>query len=335
MNIEKSNLRLVSAIEDPISKIAKSIQDGTWPNIVEVDLSQFVIRPTPDTFNIDTNKSLQVRTKTIDFKFVNRQVRKVENTGDLSALQDPVLVYFPTEVEYEGIVFEADTYALLDRNHGVLIKMRCGIQTSNAFVVRFDTDLNSKLSNIKALGNCLNVVWEEKQSTETEDVRAEYHELIDENIEAGLGPSLTSEQNAIFLKRYPFLHANSLKNFASSHSEGGRKRPAWIPSEVEQTAAIKKYEKIYPNHIVSSPATVAAWSGEAIGRATMKVLNNDDPDRDDRNLVFLFYATTKTQNQDAFQNRVSKKLKGEYKDRFGFNDIVVIFMKANSIDVIV
>lgn len=334
--MSSNNLKLVkSNIKDPISAIAKSIQDGTWPCVEEVDLSQFVVQPTPDTYNINVNTSLQVRNKSIDFNFVKRQVRKVENTGDLSGLQDPVLVYFPTEVVYEDTVFEADSYALLDRNHGVLIKMNCGIQTSNAFIVRFDKDLESKLSNIKALGNCLNVVWEEKQSTETEDVRAEYHALIDESINSGLGSSLTTEQNSMFLNRYPFLHANSLKNFASSHSTGGRQKSAWIPSEVEQTSTTKKYEKIYPNYIVSSPATVAAWSGEAIGRATMKVLNNDDPDRNDRNLVFLFYATTKNQNQDKFQNRIAKKLKGDFKDRFGFNDIVVIFMKANSQDVVI
>ena len=331
-----SNLKLVgSNIQDPISAIAKRIQDGTWSCVEDVDLSQFVTRPTPTTFNINANKSLQVRIKSIDFNFVKRQVRKVENTGDLSALQDPVLIYFPTETVYEGTVFDADSYALLDRNHGVLIKVSCGIMNSNAYIVRFDTDLDSKPSNIKGLGNCLNVVWEEKQNTEIEDVKMEYHEIVDENIKAGMGSSLTAEQNSMFLKRYPFLCKNSLKNFASSHSEGGRKKPAWVPTDVEQEGALKKYEKIYPNHVVSSPATVAAWSGEAIGRAMMRVLNNDDPDRDDRNLVFLFYAKTKNQTEDRYQNRAAKRLKGDFKDRYGFDDVVVIFMKANSNDVIV
>jgi hypothetical protein len=331
----KSKLKLVQSIEDPIAKIASKIRDGSWPVVETVDISQFVVRPTPDTFNINTNKSLQVRTKTIDFKFVDRQVRKVKNTGDTSALQDPVLVYFPTEVGYEGLAFKSDTYALLDRNHGVLIKMFCGIEESNAFIVRFDTDLGSKLSNIKSLGNQLNVVWEERQPTSIDDVKSEYHELIDENIKAKLGSSLSAEQNATFLNRYPFLHANSLKNFASSHSEGGRARPAWIPSQIEQDDTLKKYEKIYPDYIISTPSTIAAWSGEAIGRATMRVLNNDNPERDDRKLVFLFYANTKTQNKESFQNKVSRRLKGEWKERFAFDDVVVIFMKANSNDVIV
>ena len=113
----RSNLKLVmSDIKDPISEIAKSIQDGTWPCVENVDLLQFVTRPTPTTFNINTNKSLQVRSKSIDFNFVTRQVRKVENTGDLSGLQDPVLIYFPTETVYEDTTFESDSYALLDRN---------------------------------------------------------------------------------------------------------------------------------------------------------------------------------------------------------------------------
>lgn len=330
----KPDLKLVPEMKDTISKIASSIREGTWSCVDYVDLSQFVIRPTPDTFNINTDKSLQVRTKTIDFKFVDRQVRKVKSTGDLSALQDPVLIYFEDETVYEDSVYEADSYALLDRNHGVLIKMGCGIQHSNAFIVRFATDLNSKPSNIRGLGNCLNVVWEEKQPTQIEDVKTEYHDLIDENIKAGLGSSLTTEQNAIFLERYPFLRPNSLKNFASSHSEGGRKKPAWIPTEVEQMSAFKKYEKIYPNHIVSTASQVAAWTGEALGRAVMTVLDSADPERDDRKLVFLFYAKSKNQNCERFQKRIAKKLKGDFKERFAFDDVVVIFMKAKSLDMI-
>ena len=236
---------------------------------------------------------------------------------------------------FRSTIFEADSYALLDRNHGVLIKVSCGIMNSNAYIVRFDKDLDSKPSKIMGLGNRLNLVWKESQNTEIEDVKMEYHEMVDENIEADMGSSLTTEQKSMFLNRYPFLEVQSLSNFASSHSEGGRKKPAWVPTDVEQEGALKKYEKIYPNHIVSSPATVAAWSGEAIGRAMMRVLNNDNADRDDRNLVFLFYAKTKNQTEESFQNKVSRRLKGEWKERFAFDDVVVIFMKANSNDVIV
>ena len=161
-----ANLKVVSTTTDPLMEISDSIKAGTWGNIEkDVDLLQFVVKPTPDTYNINVDKSLQVRLSTLNLEFIDRQVKKVQNTGDKTGLKMPVLVYFPTEIEYEGTVFPDNSYALLDRNHGVVIRVRCDIFTSDCYVVNFDEDLDSKLSNIRSLGNLLNLVFEETHRT--------------------------------------------------------------------------------------------------------------------------------------------------------------------------
>ena len=107
-----ANLKVVSTTTDPLMEISDSIKAGTWGNIEkDVDLLQFVMEPDISVgYIIDPHKTLQVRGYTMDFSFVDRQTAKVKTTGDKSGLKMPVLVYFSTEVEYEGTVFPANSY---------------------------------------------------------------------------------------------------------------------------------------------------------------------------------------------------------------------------------
>ena len=147
-----TKLQLVSTATDPMVEISDAIKAEIWSNIErDVDLLQFVTQPDVIVgYIINPDKTLQVRGYTMDFSFVDRQVMKVKTTNVKSGFRKPVLVYFPTEVEYEGTVFPNNSFALLDRNHGVVIMVRCGETTSDCYVVNFDEDLDSKLSNIRA-----------------------------------------------------------------------------------------------------------------------------------------------------------------------------------------
>ena len=116
--MKKNNLQLVTTTIDPLMEISDSIRAGTWSNIAtDVDLKEFLVEPTPKKYNINVNKSLQVRLTTLNWSFINKQVNKVKNTGDKTGLKMPVLVFFPEKVEYEDTVFAANSFALLDRNH--------------------------------------------------------------------------------------------------------------------------------------------------------------------------------------------------------------------------
>lgn len=316
-----TNLKVVSNTIDPLADISNCIKSGTWKNIEkDVDLLQFVVKPTPNTYNINVDKSLQVRLSTLDFDFIDRQVKKVQNTGNKTGLKMPVLVYFAKEVEYEETVFPSDSFALLDRNHGVIIRLNCGIFTSDCYVVNFDDDLDSKLSNIRALGNLLNLIFEESQSTSIDNIRTEYHQLMDERVANGLEASPNSEENALFISRYPILGSGSLANFVGNHETGKRRKPTWVPTEVDKMVAETNVKKRYPEWLVMSPRTCASWNGEASGAASWDVVNKIYD-----KVVFIFYAKTKAQEEKTYQDKIEKKFE-DWAERYDL-EVKVIFMQ--------
>ena len=318
-----ANLKVVSTTTDPLMEISDSIKAGTWGNIEkDVDLLQFVMEPDISVgYIIDPHKTLQVRGYTMDFSFVDRQTAKVKTTGDKSGLKMPVLVYFSTEVEYEGTVFPANSYALLDRNHGVVIKVRCDIFTSDCYVVNFDEDLDSKLSNIRALGNLLNVVFEETQSTTVPSVKIEYHQLMDERVAAGLDASPSREQNAVFLRRYPFINSTSLANFVSSHETGGRKKPLKVWSPPELSVEHSKIIKRYPDWLVMTPMGCAEWKDTRVGQSTW-----DSMDELKYKIIFIMHAKTVSQAEKSYQDKIENRFK-EWSKEYN-RKVKVIFLPS-------
>ena len=298
-----ANLKVVSTTTDPMVEISDAIKAGNWANVEkDVDLLQFVTQPDVTVgYIINPDKSLQVRGYTMDFSFVDRQVMKVKTTGDKSGLKMPVLIYFPTEVEYEGVTFPNNSLALLDRNHGVVIKVRCDITTSDCYVVNFDEDLDSKLSNIRAIGNVLNTVFEETQSTTVESLKIEYHQLMDERIVAGLDAPPSKEENSRFLNRYHFINANSLANFVSSHKTGGRKKPLKTWSAPELSLEYSKITNRYSDWLVMAPMTCAAWKDTRVGQSTWDSMNEIKT-----KIVFILHASTVAQTTKGYQDKMVK-----------------------------
>ena len=233
----------------------------------------------------------------------------------------PVVIYFSTEVEYEGTVFPDNSYALLDRNHGVVIKVRCDIFTSDCYVVNFDEDLDSKLSNIRALGNLLNTVVEETQSTTAESIKIEYHQLMDERVVDGLDASPSKEQNAVFLSRYPFINSGSIRNFSSSHETGGRKKPLKVWSTPELSVEHTKISKRYPDWLVMMPMGCAEWKGERVGLATW-----DTMDELKDKVIFVMHAKTVSQAEKKYQDKIEKRFVGWAKE---YNrEVKIIFLSS-------
>ena len=117
-----------STTTDPIEDISNSIKKGTWGNVEKnVDLRQFMKKVGPDAYILNANKSLQVKNETLNDGFIKEKVQYVKNTGNRSFLSMPVLVYFPKEVKFEGVVFPNNSWAILDRNHGIMIRANLDI----------------------------------------------------------------------------------------------------------------------------------------------------------------------------------------------------------------
>ena len=174
--------------------------------------------------------------------------------------------------------------------------------------------------NIRTLGNLLNLVFEESQSTSTDNIRTEYHQLMDERVASGLEASPSSEENALFISRYQFINSASLANFVGSHKTGGRRKPVWVPTEVDKMNATTNITKRYLDWLVMSPRTCASWKGEPSGQATWDA-HEDLKDK----VIFILYASTMAQTEKTYQDAIEKKFDG-WAERYNLK-VKVIFMQ--------
>jgi hypothetical protein len=303
MSVIESNV--VSITTNPILRIANSIKNGTRTEIEEgVDLLQFMKEIEPGKFILNEDKTLQVRGTLLDYKFVEGKMNSVINNaakGIDYIHKMPVLVYFSQKVEYEGTVFPNNSYAILDRNHGAVIQVWCGVKTSDCYTVNFDTDLSSSFANVRRLGNLLNYQKEEAQPLLPEHIQTEYHAKMDE-----VGGKLSDAQNQEFRDLYPLLGSGSLRNFSGNHSTGGRTKTVktWTPLELDKQTM--EYKSKYKDWLVMSPRTCGSWKGEASGQATWDVLNEVFEDQK-KKILFIFYARNKAQAAEEYQADLRKQ----------------------------
>tara|TARA_Y100001973_G_scaffold72942_1_gene106413 strand:- start:1695 stop:2711 length:1017 start_codon:yes stop_codon:yes gene_type:complete len=296
-----ANLKVVSTTTDPIDDIVSQIEDGTWKYVKkDFDLLQFVTLTGPGKYVINDRLQLQCRDKSLSYDFADRQVAKVNETGDKSELKKPVLVYFPNSIEYDGVRFAANSYGLVDDAHGTLIKVRLNIFNYDCYYINFDLHLDSKKSNIRAIGNMLNRQWSEKQSVTRDHLKTEYHVLIDEAIADGLPDGVpTEEQNDRFLARYAKttgITRKSLGQFKSSHDKiGGRSKkaikeysPEMKQEVMDDLADSPEYKD--QGYVILYPRSVGAYDGEALGHA-VKMMTKEKKDK----AVIPLYVTGETQ----------------------------------------
>jgi len=295
-----ANLKVVSTTTDPLEDIVSSIENGSWQYVKkDFDLLQLVTCLGPNQYVINDKVQLQCRDKSLDYVFVDRQVGKAKESGDNSELKMPVLVYFPDPIEYEGVQFSSNSYGLVDDAHGTLIKVRLDIFNYDCYYVNFDIHLDSKKSNIRAIGNMLNRQWAEKQGVTIDHLKNEYIALIDEAIAAGLPDGLpTEEQNQQFLARYTKatgINRKSLGQFKSSHKKiGGRSKraikkytPEMLNAELKTVSELPEYKD---QGYVILYRSVGAYDGEALGFA-FKTMTKDKK----KKTVMILYADSETQ----------------------------------------
>ena len=95
---------------------------------------------------------LQVRKIQINFDFINRQVTKVETTGDRSGLDiKGTVVFFPDDTEYEGHKIRAGSFCVIGGAHGTVICHRVGVLRKDYNLVNFKHDLDSNVLKLKDL----------------------------------------------------------------------------------------------------------------------------------------------------------------------------------------
>lgn len=312
-----------STTTDPIEDISNSIKKGTWGNVEKnVDLRQFMKKVGPDAYILNANKSLQVKNETLNDGFIKEKVQYVKNTGNRSFLSMPVLVYFPKEVKFEGVVFPNNSWAILDRNHGIMIRANLDIFESDCYVVIFDDDLDSKMSNVYALGTLLNYDPNSAQNTTLDHVRNAYYVLMNERLEEGLEAKPSMEENKRFLRLYPFVNGSSLGNFVRNHKTGGGVRAIKQYTETELNLEQARYQKSNKDWLVMHPRTCASWRGEPSGQATWDAL-----DKITNKVIFIFWAKTKAQTEKEYQDKIEEHLTTRWAKRYKL-EVKVIFLQS-------
>ena len=157
------------------TEIAKKIKSGEWEQKEPVLLNLFFNDMGNGVFE-PNDLRIQVRGTSRDVNFIDRVTNEIIYTGDTSKLQPLVLVFFPKE----GV------YKILNGNHTSEIAINVGLEEIDAYIVNFETQLNSSMFEVMRLGNLLNRQEFQTQPTLKEDVRGEVHTLLHEKEQNGL-----------------------------------------------------------------------------------------------------------------------------------------------------
>jgi len=285
-----------------VSMIVDAIKKDEWNNILkDIDLLNFVKKQPDGSFDVDETKRIQTRGFQINRTFVDEKVAYVRNTGDYSGLMNLTVLFFNAEYMHSsGRKFESNSYYLVDRNHGTLIKVNLDIFTSDAYVVDFWKHLNGKWSNVRALTNGLNYEPKSQLGADEDDIKNEYLDLIEENIEAGFDPKPTVSQNNSFIERYPTLTKTALGNWWSHNQLGGRSTNAirnYSDRELKEFKASYEAMDCYSDHIVMKPMAISTMKGMNIASVFNAVYEHEKKNgpMESRKVLLPVYASTNTQ----------------------------------------
>jgi len=255
------------------SEIAIAIKEGTWKDIQEFNVLDFLKKVGPDEYVPNPKKMLQVRKIQINFEFIDRQVTKVETTGDKSGLDKKgTVVFFPDNAQYEGVNIQAGSYCIIGGAHGTVISYRVGEYKKEYNLVNFKHDLDSNVLKLKRLGNKLNETFNEKQGTENDDIKLEFWSLMDSRVENGEDAKPTREQQDDFLQEYPQIKQATVTNWMAHHKEGGRRASTiqYSDTELEDFKVSLSVMECYKDYTILTPTVLNSWDNKALARAVIE-----------------------------------------------------------------
>ena len=255
------------------SEIATAIKEGTWADVQEFNVLDFFKEiGEADEYVPNPEKMLQVRKIQINYDFINRQVTKVETTGDRSGLDKKgTVVFFPDDTEYEGIKIRAGSFCVGGGAHGTVISSRVGVLRKDYNLVNFKHDLDSNVLKLKRLGNKLNETFNENQGTENDDIKLEFWSLMDSRIENGECAKPTREEQDDFLNEYPQIK-QAVTNWMAHHKEGGRRAATIQYTDVQLDDFKVKLSvmECYKDYNILQPMVLNAWNDKGNARVIIE-----------------------------------------------------------------
>lgn len=319
------------------SEIATMIKEDRWEDIHQFNVLDFLKKVGPNEYAPNVEKMLQVRTIQIDYAFIERQVTKVETTGDKSGLMKKgTVIFFPEDAEYEGIKIRAGSYCIGGGNHNTLISQRVGELYRDYYLVNFKHDLNSNILKLKRLMNLLNVTFEESQSTEDDDIKLEFWSLMDTRIENGDEAKPTRDEQDDFLNDYKQINQSTLTNWIAWHKEGGRRAATiqYTDSELEDEKIKYGKMKAYKDYTILTPTVLNSWDNKALARAVIESergLNEKplDARQGKKKVLVPLWAKSATDMQRLEKGDIQQKIEDKYDTwckHMGFDALEATFL---------
>ena len=285
-----------------IEKLAEKIKSGNYPT-EKVDLNQFFDVDHQGVISPIKEKRIQVREKDRDIDRVMRGVNKMEETGDKSGVE-PLTI----------IKYSDNTYKIDNGNHTSEMLYRLGEKDADAFIVDFDTQLDSSHANCLTLGNLLNKQDVEKVDVHDADIKRELYEILNEELERNGGKPLEDTKlkqiKDSVSGRYPHIKKGTIGQWISNHGDvGGRSKGTLITYSNGQLQSKQgHFEDMerYKSYAILPPRTVRSYVDTGIAEAFRKMR-----DEGKYNCLVILYVDNVTQ-RDQWENGLEDKIIEEF-----------------------
>lgn len=297
-----------------IENIAYKIKDNSWHKTIKVNLRDFMQETVLGQYDVKDSTRYQSRTKTIDYDFIDRQVNKITNTGDLSHIQKPTLIYFNTDTTLKfdtgDITYPPLKKLVIGGNHTIAILVRAGIYEYECNLINYEEYIKTHY-NLMKLANQLNLSPFEQQPLEDTSIRWQFKLLMEECREKTGTHKPTREQQQEFLKSYPQVTQNTLNQLMSYDKEGGRGPAQKEYSDAELKEKEKYYQDIWPDHVVIV-MPLSNWKETACGRIIIDMCSHQS-----HKVVLVLHSKRKLhdkliateQDQEKIRSWIMQKIK--------------------------
>ena len=135
------------------------------------------------------------------------------------------------------------------------------------------------------------------------------YELMAEREQEGLDPKPTDDILDEFAETYPHVSRQSLGQWISHTSSGGRAKPMRTYTAGELANQRINFENLedYQDYVILDPRTLNSWNQTAIS-----MIFNDCMEYDKRNALVIFYCSTVEQVRQLKETDIRDRIKSHY-----------------------
>jgi len=311
----KTNTKVVS-MPQTVLQIAKQIKSSKYPK-EKINIKQFFRDLGNDEYVPKEGTRIQVRDIDRDIDRIQRAVNKIKSSGNTSNLSPLTVVYFPKKNEYK----------ILNGNHTSEMAINVGIAEMDCYIVNFETQLDSKISNVLRLGNLLNIQEVEKVDVSCNDVKRELMQLMEEKESKGLDPNPTEDEKKELVELYPQVTMHTIGQWVSNHQTvGSRRSPKKSYTQAELVSQRQSFKDNldYVDYTITQPRTLSAWSDTGIS-----AIFNECMEENKKKALVILYCSTVQQVDTLINSDIRARIENRYNElaKYWGLEIKTVFLR--------